>query len=173
MAGAEWRHPAPSGTGGGGVRKGFLGLVHLDKALEGVGFESLGGEKHPKQRKKRKQGDLSDLGIRKLPIVTGPESTVRPAAGRVGLVGEVCSLKQWGAMEIWEPKNNVMSFMECILFALGKRWVEEKSTRISQKEAAQAIHVRDDEGLKGSEVRVRLDVRTFRESEWHYGKNTV
>lgn len=50
VAGAEWRHPPPLGPGGSGVRKGFLGLVHLDKFLEWVRFENIGGEKHPKKR---------------------------------------------------------------------------------------------------------------------------
>ena len=54
VAGAEWRRPAPSGPGGSGVRKGFLGLVHLDEFLEWVRFESIDGEKHPKQRKQEK-----------------------------------------------------------------------------------------------------------------------
>ena len=36
--------------GGDGVRKGFLGSVHLDKVLEWVRFKSIAGEKHPKQR---------------------------------------------------------------------------------------------------------------------------
>lgn len=48
---SKGKHPTPSGPGGKGVRKGFLGLVHVEKVLEFVSFESIAGEKDPKQER--------------------------------------------------------------------------------------------------------------------------
>lgn len=51
MVGAEWRHLETSSTWSSGVGKGFLGLVHLVKALAWVVSGHIDGEKHLKLRK--------------------------------------------------------------------------------------------------------------------------
>lgn len=85
MAGAKWRHPAPSGIGSNGVGKGFLGLVHLDKAFEWVVPESINGE------------SISNVGNKDNIGISGVRSRTWPSMAAPGH-GEKCS---WEGGSYW------------------------------------------------------------------------